>query len=82
MRALWEEFEARVTPESKFAKAIDRFMPIYSNIYYGGEIWLKHGVSLHQVRQNIAIIREGSTQLADQAEEMVAMAARKGVLVI
>jgi putative hydrolases of HD superfamily len=29
MRALWDEFEARVTPESKFAKAIDRFMPIY-----------------------------------------------------
>jgi putative hydrolases of HD superfamily len=61
MRALWEEFEARVTPEAKFAKAIDRFMPIYSNIHNGGEIWLKHGVSLHQVRQNIAIVREGST---------------------
>jgi putative hydrolases of HD superfamily len=81
MRALWDEFEARVTPESKFAKAIDRFMPIYSNIHNGGEIWMKHGVSLQQVRQNIAIIREGSTQLADQAEEMVAKAAHEGVLV-
>jgi putative hydrolase of HD superfamily len=81
IRALWDEFEARVTPESKFAKAIDRFMPIYSNIHNGGEIWLKHGVSVQQVRRNIAIIREGSTQLADQAEEMVAMAAREGVLV-
>jgi putative hydrolases of HD superfamily len=81
MRALWDEFEARVTPESKFAKAIDRFMPIYSNIHNGGEIWMKHGVSVQQVRQNIAIVREGSTQLADQAEEMVAKAAREGVLV-
>jgi putative hydrolases of HD superfamily len=81
LRALWDEFEARVTPESKFAKAIDRFMPIYSNIHNGGEIWLKHGVSVQQVRQNIAIVREGSTQLADQAEEMVAKAAREGVLV-
>ncbi|MBW6467183.1 MAG: HD domain-containing protein [Brevefilum sp.] len=81
LRALWDEFEARVTPESKFAKAIDRFMPIYSNIHNGGEIWLKHGVSVGQVRQNIAIVREGSTQLADQAEEMVAKAAREGVLV-
>ena len=82
MRALWEEFEARITPESKFAKAIDRFMPIYSNIHNGGEIWMKHGVSVQQVRQNIAIIREGSTQLADQAEEMVAQAASEGFLVI
>ena len=81
MRALWDEFEARVTPESKFAKAIDRFMPIYSNIQNGGEIWMKHGVSVQQVSQKIAIIREGSTQLADQAEEMVAKAAHEGVLV-
>jgi putative hydrolases of HD superfamily len=81
LRALWDEFEARITPESKFAKAIDRFMPIYSNIHNGGEMWLKHGVSVQQVRQNIAIVRESSTQLADQAEEMVTKAAREGILV-
>lgn len=80
MRALWDEFEARVTPESKFAKAIDRFMPIYSNIHNGGEIWVQRGVSLQQVRGNIAIIREGSSQLADLAEEMVTKAAQEGIL--
>ena len=80
LRALWDEFEARVTPEAKFAKAIDRFMPIYSNIHNGGEIWVKRGVSLQQVRGNIAIIREGSTQLADLAEEMVTKAAQEGIL--
>jgi putative hydrolases of HD superfamily len=80
LRALWDEFEERVTPEAKFAKAIDRFMPIYSNIHNGGQIWVQRGVSVKQVRGNIAIIREGSTQLADLAEEMVTKAAQEGIL--
>lgn len=80
LRALWDEFEARISPDAKFAKAIDRFMPIFSNIQNGGDIWKQRGVTLQQVRQNIAIIREGSTQLADLAEEMVVDAAQKGIL--
>jgi putative hydrolases of HD superfamily len=80
LRAVWDEFEERVTPEAKFAKAIDRFMPIYSNIHNGGQIWVQRGVSVQQVRGNIAIIREGSTQLADLAEEMVTKAAQEGIL--
>lgn len=80
LRALWDEFEARITPDAKFAKAIDRFLPIYSNIHNGGEIWRQRGVSLHQVQQNIDIVREGSTQLAAHVEEMVSAAAQKGLL--
>lgn len=77
---LWDEFEARISPEAKFAKAIDRFLPIYSNIHNGGEIWRQRVVSLAQVRGNIDIIREGSTQLADMADRMAAEAAQKGIL--
>jgi len=80
LRTLWDEFEARMTPEAKFAKAIDRFMPIYSNIQNGGGFWQERGVTLQQVREKIAIIREGSTQLAVIAEAMVAEAAQKGIL--
>jgi putative hydrolase of HD superfamily len=80
LRALWDQFEARETPEAKFAKAIDRFMPIYSNIQNGGGFWRERGVTLQQVREKIAIIREGSTQLAAIAEAMVAEAAQKGLL--
>lgn len=81
LRALWDEFEARISPEAKFAKAIDRFMPLFSNIQNGGEIWKQRGVKLAQVRQNIAIIREGSTRLADIAENLAVDAARQGILV-
>jgi len=81
LRALWDEFEVRISPDAKFAKAIDRFMPIFSNIHNGGDIWRQRRVKLQQVRENITIIREGSTQLAEAAEEMVAKAAREGILV-
>ena len=80
LRALWDEFEARISPDAKFAKAIDRFMPIYSNIHNGGEIWKQRGVRLEQVLQNITIIREGSTQLADAAKAMAVNAAQNGIL--
>jgi putative hydrolases of HD superfamily len=81
LRVLWEEFEARITPEAKFAKAIDRFLPIYSNICNGGFSWLTHGITLAQVQKNIAIIREGSAKLADIVDRMAADAAQEGYLI-
>lgn len=80
LRALWDEFEARITPDAKFAKAIDRLLPIFSNIYNGGEIWKQREVSLAQVQENVAIIREGSSRLADLVNELVLMAAQEGLL--
>jgi len=80
LRALWDEFEARITPDAKFAKAIDRLLPIFSNIYNGGEIWKQRKVSLAQVQENVAIIREGSSRLADLVNELVLMAAQEGLL--
>jgi putative hydrolase of HD superfamily len=80
LKSLWEEFEARVTPESRFAKAIDRFVPIYSNICNGGYSWRDYGISVAQVQKNIAIIREGSVQLADLTEQMVLDAVNEGWL--
>lgn len=81
LRTLWDEFEARVTPDAKFAKAIDRLLPIFSNIYNGAEIWKQRQVSLSQVQQNIAIIRDGSTRLADLMDQLVIQAAEEGFLV-
>lgn len=62
-KSLWEEFEARRTPEAKFAKAINRFLPIYSNLVNGGFSWRPHGISQAQVRALAEIIRDGSTKL-------------------
>ncbi len=61
--ALWEEFEARATPESRFANAMDRLMPALHNYYGGGGTWREHGVTRAQVQRRLEPIGEGSDRL-------------------
>ena len=49
LRALWEEFEARKTPEAKFARALDNFQPLMLNYATDGKAWLFHDIALSQV---------------------------------
>ena len=44
LRALWDEFEERRTPEARFARALDRLQPMLANYYLGGGTWQEHGV--------------------------------------
>lgn len=78
--SLWEEFEAHQTPEAKFAKAIDRFLPIYSNLVNGGFSWRPHGISQAQVRKLTEIIREGSTKLGEWVGRKLTQAVEDGIL--
>ena len=39
VRALWDEFEARATPEARFAKAMDRLQPLLLNWMARGGTW-------------------------------------------
>jgi len=80
LRALWEEFETRQTPEAKFAKAVDRFLPLYSNFHNKGYSWRIHEVSQSQVRHICHIIEEGSPILWDLTEEMIDDAVEQGFL--
>jgi putative hydrolase of HD superfamily len=53
---LWNEFEERKTPESKFAAAIDRFEPILQNHLTDYYTWKTHGIThtqLHDKNQHI-----------------------------
>ena len=47
--ALWQEFEARVSPEARFARAMDRLMPILLNLNRQGQRWRENGISKQQV---------------------------------
>ena len=40
VRALWDEFEERRTPEARFARALDRLQPMLLNMQTGGGIRL------------------------------------------
>jgi putative hydrolases of HD superfamily len=78
--ALWEEFEARSTPEAKFAAALDRLQPLLNNYRTEGGLWRKHGIKSSQVYARNRIIEEGSPRLWEYAENMIREAIGKGWL--
>lgn len=69
MRSLWEEFEAGITPEAKFARAMDHIQPILLNDAAGGKGWTEHGVTLSQILKRNASTAEGSEKLWQYTKE-------------
>ncbi len=47
--ALWQEFEAAETAESRFANAADRAMPVLLNLANNGQSWRENGISYQRV---------------------------------
>ncbi|MFD4638673.1 HD domain-containing protein [Lentzea sp. NPDC058436] len=78
MRALWDEFEARATPEARFAKAMDRLQPLLLNWMAEGGTWRTPGVTANDVRARKAVIGEGSARLWDAALEIINEGERRG----
>jgi len=80
LRALWDEFEERRTPEAKFARALDRLAPIIANHYNEGGTWPLFKVTARQVMEKVRIIEEGSPTLGRYAAELVAASVARGHL--
>jgi len=80
VRALWDEFEERRTPEARFARALDRLQPMLLNMRTGGGTWVAHGVTLEQVLAKVGLIEDGSASLGRYAREMIAAAVAQGFL--
>lgn len=66
LMALFDEFEAYETPESKFAHAMDNLQPLMLNSANGGGDWAEHDVSADQVygRQRKTVL--GSQRIFDE----------------
>jgi putative hydrolase of HD superfamily len=79
-RALWDEFEAKLTPEAKFASAVDRFQPMLLNCRTQGAAWRRHGVTQDRVLARNAHIADGCAPLWDYATAMVQAAVEAGHL--
>lgn len=79
-RALWEEFEAKETPEAKFATAVDRFQPMLLNCRTEGAAWNRHGITQDRVLARNQHIAAGCAELWDYAERMVQDAVNAGHL--
>ncbi len=53
-RELWEEFEARQTPASRFGNALDRLQPLLLNAHADGGSWRAHELTRAQVFERMA----------------------------
>ncbi len=53
LRALWDEFEANLTPDAVFAKSLDRAQPVMQNIACGGGTWVEYQVSADQLETRV-----------------------------
>ena len=80
LRALWEEFEARKTPEARFAAALDRLQPLLNNHATCGAMWQKHGIQSRQVLKRNRPIEDGAPLLWDYAAGLIEDALSKGWL--
>jgi putative hydrolases of HD superfamily len=80
-RRLWEEFEARKSPEARFAKAMDRLQPLLHNCLTRGKAWREHGTDVSDVlRINRQVISEASEPLWSFANAMITQAVQQGYL--
>lgn len=79
-RALWDEFEAAETPESKYANAIDRIQPLILNYLTNGHTWRLGNVHAPQIYKRMDIIRTAAPELWQIVEGVIADSIEKGIL--
>ncbi|PTX91286.1 phosphohydrolase [Opitutus sp. ER46] len=79
-RALWDEFEERATPESRFAAAVDRFQPMLLNVRTQGGAWQKHGITHDRVVARNQHVAAGSQAIWAYADQMLKEAVAAGFL--
>ncbi|WP_428772387.1 HD domain-containing protein [Vibrio sp.] len=77
---LWHEFENAESADAKFAKALDRIIPMLLNFHNEGQSWREHGVTREQVLTVNRRIEYGSQALWEKAQQMVEFATEQGWL--
>ncbi len=77
---LWNEFESGQTPESRFARALDRLQPLLQNLATNGRSWREHGVKKEQVIQRTAETARASDRLHRRIQSLIDEAEARGYL--
>lgn len=80
VRDLWDEFEARETPEARFAAAIDRTQALLQNLRTDGAAWREHGIVARQVFALNEQIGLGAPELWQEIRARIERAVDEGVL--
>ncbi|KOY36163.1 HD domain-containing protein [Vibrio parahaemolyticus] len=78
--ALWLEFEAAQSDDAKYAKALDRLIPMLLNYHNNGQSWKENSVTREHALTINKRIEFGSVTLWDKAKELIEEATEKGWL--
>lgn len=79
-RALWDEFEEKETPESRYANAVDRLQPLLLNYLTDGHTWKLGDVHAPQILKRMDIIRTATPELWHIVEGIIETSIKKGIL--
>lgn len=80
LRSLWEEFEAKQTPEAKYANVCDRLQPLIHNYLTNGHTWKEGNVNSRQVLERMYIIKDTAPELWKAVTGMVDISIEQGIL--
>ena len=80
LRELWDEFEERKTPESKFANALDRLQPFLHNYFTEGQIWQENNIKSAQVKARMHPVDDGAPVLWKYVSSLIDEGVKRGFL--
>ncbi len=76
---MWKEFDAGETQDARFAKAIDRSMPVLLNLSNGGGSWLENGITYERVCARVGPeIEAGCPELWNYMKRQLETAKQEG----
>jgi putative hydrolase of HD superfamily len=78
--ALWEEFEAMKTAESKYASAMDRLQPVLQIYFSGGNTWIENNIDIKRELKRNEMLQDIVPDIWDHVKKLVEDAAEKGWL--
>ena len=68
------------TPESKFARALDRLEPLLQNASNNGGTWREFDVKYDKVIEKKKVIKDGSEKIWEFAKQLIDESVEKGIL--
>ncbi|OED42674.1 hydrolase [Endozoicomonas sp. (ex Bugula neritina AB1)] len=80
MKNLWLEFEEAKTSDARFAKAMDRILPLLQNMANNGGSWVRHNITQAQVLKRNEYLKGLTPRLWDYAQQQIKIAVEKGWL--
>ncbi|PHM46374.1 hydrolase [Xenorhabdus mauleonii] len=77
---LWHEYEDAITPEARFAKTLDRVMPVFMNLHNEGQSWVENNIRFEQVQKLLNFVPESYPELWKYLLPQLEAAKEKGWL--